>query len=241
MILIFFIIYGMIDIIDSLKTIETMKITIYSAKGSAGKTPIATNIALDREYAIGTNEQFHVFDSFIPDNRLLAVDLTEPFPAVPDGIDIVFDLAGAISEHSHSISSAIAQSDLVIVPIFNEVKSLTSGIGTINEVAKFNRSILVVATKLQKQSGEPFSGDWRQSRDYRNIADAVARFEVTVLPLKFSKAFDAIFEKEMSIRQLMSADPLAAYTYRDVAAQFDEVYNHIDKISHAEQKRSLRA
>lgn len=218
-----------------------MKITIYSAKGSAGKTPIATNIALDREYAIGTNEQFHVFDSFIPDDRLLAVDLTEPFPAIPADIDIVFDLAGAISEHSHSISSALAQSDLVIVPIFNEVKSLTSGIGTINEVVKFGRSILVVATKLQKQSGEHFTGDWRQSRDYRNIADAVARFDIPIIPLKFSKAFDAIFEKELSIRQLMGADPLAAYTYREVAAQFDEIYNHIDALSHAKQKRSLRA
>jgi len=29
-----------------------MKITVYSTKGSAGKTPIATNIALDRGYAV---------------------------------------------------------------------------------------------------------------------------------------------------------------------------------------------
>lgn len=208
-----------------------MKITIYSAKGSAGKTPIATNIALDREYAIGTNEQFHVFDSFIPDNRLLAVDLTEPFPEVPNGIDIVFDLAGAISEHSNSITSAVKQSDLVIVPIFNEVKSLTSGVGTINEIAKFTKSIVVVATKLQKQSGEKFTGDWQKSRDFQNVAEVIKAnidFDIPVLPLKFSKAFDAIFEKEMSISQIMASDPLAAYTYRDVAKQFDDIYKHID-------------
>lgn len=214
-----------------------MKITIYSAKGSAGKTPIATNIALDREYAIGTNEQFHVFDSFIPDDRLLAVDLTEAFPEIPDGIDIVFDLAGAISEHSNSISSALAQSDLVIVPIFNEVKSLNSGIGTIYEIAKFTKSIMVVATKLQKQSGEHFTGDWRKSRDFQNVSDAVGGmdidFEIPVLPLKFSKAFDAIFEKEMSIQQIMDSDPLSKYTYREVAAQFDEIYKHIDGGGHA--------
>lgn len=214
-----------------------MKITIYSAKGSAGKTPIATNIALDREYAIGTNEQFHVFDSFIPDNRLLAIDLTETFPDIPDDIDIVFDLAGTISEHSHSISSALAQSDLVIVPIFNEVKSLNSGIGTIREVAKFTNSVLVVATKLQKQSGERFTGDWRQSRDYQNIAEAVQNaamgFYIPVIPLKFSKVFDTIFEKELSISQIMSTDPLAAYTFRDVAKQFDAIYAHMDGVQHA--------
>lgn len=213
-----------------------MKITVYSAKGSAGKTPIATNIALDREYAIGTNEQFHVFDSFIPDNRLIAVDLTEPFPEIPEGIDIVFDLAGAISEHSNSITSAVKQSDLVIVPIFNEVKSLNSGIGTINEISKFTKSILVVATKLQKQSGEIFKGDWKQSRDFQNVAQAVSaniEFDVPVLPLKFSKAFDAIFEKEQPISQIMADDPLARYNYREVAAQFDDIYKYIDGEKHA--------
>ena len=208
-----------------------MKSTSYSAKGSAGNTPIATNIALDREYAIGTNEQFHVFDSFIPDNRLIAVDLTEAFPEIPDGIDIVFDQAGAISEHSNSITSAVKQSDLVVVPIFNEVKSLNSGIGTIHEVSKFTQSILAVATKLQKQSGERFTGDWRKSRDDQNVAEAVSssiNFDMPVLPLKFSKAFDAIFEKEQSIQQIMDNDPLAAYAYRDVSAQFDEIYKAID-------------
>ncbi len=221
-----------------------MRITVYSAKGSAGKTPIATNIALDREYAIGTNEAFHVFDSFIPDERLLALDLGESFPDIPPDIDIVFDLAGAISEHSHSIASALRQSDLVVVPIFNEVKSLNSGIGTLREVSKtpgLHGSLLVVATKLQKQSGERFKGDWRQSRDFQNIEVAVQEsgFDVLVLPLKFSKAFDAIFEQEMSIAQICAAEPLRKFNYREVAAQFDEIYNHIDAISHAQQKRSV--
>lgn len=223
-----------------------MKITVYSAKGSAGKTPIATNIALDREYAIGTNEAFHVFDSFIPDERLLALDLSERFPPIPDDIDIVFDLAGSISEHSHSITSAVSQSDLVIVPIFNEVKSLNSGIGTLREVSHvdgFHGELLVVATKLQKQSGERFQGDWRQSRDFQNIAAAVqeAGFVCPVLPLKFSKVFDVIFEKEMSVAQLREADPLAAYTYRDIGSQFDEIYSQIDRVAHAQQKQPIRA
>lgn len=216
-----------------------MKITLYSAKGSAGKTPIATNIALDRGFAIGTNEAFHVYDSFIPDNELFPLDLTETFPDFTDGIDIVFDLAGAISSASHSITSALKQSDLVIVPIFDEVKSLAGGLGTLREITRledFKAKILVVATKLKKQSNETFDkDDWKQSRAFQNIEAQVrgAGFDYPILPLKLSAVFDVIFEKEMSIAQLRKADPLAAYTYREISAQFDAIYKHIDEVANA--------
>lgn len=216
-----------------------MKITIYSSKGSAGKTPIATNIALERDYAIGTNEMFHVFDSFIPDHRLLAIDLTEAFPDIPDEIDIVFDLAGAMSAQSHSITSAVRQSDLVIVPIHNEVKSLHSGIGTLRQITQvdgFEGKCLIVGTKLQKGRKEQFGrNEWDKSADFLNIASAVrqAGFDYPLLPLKFSTAFDAIFEREKSIAQICASDPLAKYNFREVELQFAAIYQHIDEVDHA--------
>ena len=216
-----------------------MKITVYQAKGAAGKTPIATNIALDLEYAIGTNEAFHVYEGFIPEERLIALDLTESFPKVPDGIDIVFDLAGAISKASHSITSALLQSDLVIVPISNEVKSLMGGVGTLSEISQlkgFKGKILVVATKLKKGRKEFFGkNEWKKSADYLNVADAVkkAGFKVPVLPSKFSSAYDAIFERELSIAQICESDALAAYSFAEVKSQFDAIYKHIKKIRNA--------
>lgn len=224
-----------------------MKITAYQAKGGAGKTPIATNIALDREYAIGTNEAFHLYETFIPDDRLLSVDLTEAFPTIPDDIDIVFDLAGAISSQSHSITSALIQSDIVLVPIQNEVKSLHSGISTIREmerIAGFSGQIVVVATKLQKTKKDSFARDnWQESADFRNIESAVtsAGYTHRILPLKFSTAYDAIFEREMSIADICAADPLAAYSFRDANRQFQTLYDTIDELTHAQQKQSRRA
>lgn len=208
-----------------------MKITVYSAKGSAGKTPIATNIALDKGYALGTNELYHVFDSFFPEEKLLPIDPHEEFPEIPDNIDIVFDLAGSISKQSPSISSAIVQSDLVIVPIYNEIKSLNAGIHTILEVSNFTKNILVIATKLQKQKNDVFS-NWNDSLDFKNIekmVNANVTFPVPLLPLKFSKVFDMIFEKEKSINQIIEEDALAKYTYRDVAKQFNDIYSFIEK------------
>lgn len=209
-----------------------MKITVYSTKWSAGKTPIATNIALDREYAVGTNEPYHVFDSFIPDHRLLWLDLNEPFPDIGEDIDIVFDLAWSISKNALSITSAIKQSDVVLVPIYNEVKSIKAGLNTIAEVLKFNRNVVVIATKLQKKKKSDVFDNWSECEDVKNISGAVRELiwkDIPILPLKYSAVFDAIFEEEKSIRQLMQWSWLAAYQYREVAEQFDNIYKLIDE------------
>ena len=207
-----------------------MKITLYNIKGWAGKTPIATNIVLDREYALATNEPYNILSTFIPEDRLLNVELEVPFPSIPDHIDIVFDLAWSISKKSLSIPSAIEQSDVVIVPIYNELKCLSAGLNTIIEVANFNKNIIVVATKLIKQKGD-HSPDWKQCQDFKNIERMIQSkidFKIPILPLKLSKAFDLIFEHETSIEWLQKANPLAHYTYREVRNQFDDLYFLID-------------
>jgi len=57
-----------------------MKITVYSQKGWAGKTPISTNIVLERGYALGTNQPNIFFHKFIPNNSLIVTEMETPFP-----------------------------------------------------------------------------------------------------------------------------------------------------------------
>ena len=207
-----------------------MKITVYNIKGSTGKTPIATNIALDREYAIVTNEKYHILGDIFPDDRVLQAPANEAFPEFPNNIDLVFDLGGFIEEGSNSITSALKQSDCVIIPVNNELKALRNTLATIDEVSQFNSNILIVATKLEKK--DRLSGKWELGDDFLNIQKVIhgiTGVEYPVLPLKLSKVFETIFEEEKSIAQLVGEGGLPAYTFREVKDQFDEIYKHLDK------------
>lgn len=213
-----------------------MIISVYSCKGGSGKTPIATNIALDKDFAIGTNDPYHVFELIFEDDRLLTTTLEQPFPEIPSSVDIVFDLGGAISPLAYSITSALEQSDLVIIPICNEIKALNGGVNTIREVSRFCKNVIVVCTKLEKKRSDDFVDDWTQSKDYKDIyskvqpvAKNVLGSKIPVLPLKYSTAFNAIFDRSASIAQIMKADTLLNHAYAKTQNQIKNLYKEIDK------------
>lgn len=211
---------------------EFMKITIYSIKGSAGKTPIAVNIALEKGWALGTNEPVNLLDQIINEDQFMTIEPKDAFPALPDDFPIVFDLAGHISKDaSASIRSAVEQSNVVLVPVYNELKCLHAGIATLTELQAFKTDIVIVATKLQKQKGEYFK-DWNDSADCKNIRAVIEHAtgkEYPIFPLKFSKVFDTIFEQERSINQIMDANGLAKHTYREIGQQFDTLMSYLEK------------
>ena len=210
------------------------KISIFCSKGSTGKTPLAMNMFYDFGYNIGTNEPYNVIEDLVQDNQMMTVGLNESFPDLPHEIDMIFDLAGAISEDARSITSAIKQSDLVIVPINNEYKALKAGIHSIAEVMKYNKNVIVVATKLNKQKIDTFSNNnWKESADFKEVKEAVHTVfddSIEVLPLKFSTAFDTIFEREKSVKQICKEDPLLRHAYRVVELQMELIYSELKKV-----------
>lgn len=206
-----------------------MKITIYSTKGSAGKTPIALNMAFDRGYGVATNEIYHILGSVLPEEQMLAVKPDEAFPELPDEIDMVFDLGGYIEGGSASILSALRQSDVVLVPVFNTFQAINGGYNTIREVREHNPNIVIIATKLERK--DKYSGQWERGEDFVNIRDrlfGLLEAEYPIFPLKASKGFDAIIDHEKSLRQLVAEGGLNGYAYREPAQQFDAIYQYLD-------------
>jgi len=212
-----------------------MIITVFSAKGGVGKTPISTNIAFDLGYVIGTNDEYHGFGVVerIDDDRLLVVAPGEEFPPVPNDVDVVFDLGGTLSgESAPSIRSAIKQSDLVLVPVSNETKAIISGINSIQQVREITENIVVVATKLKRASNENAAHPWSESRDFQNIKtqiEAGTGRSWSFLPLRFSAGFDALFDQEKSLRELVGEGGMHAHHFAMPAHQFEEIYETIKR------------
>lgn len=213
-----------------------MKITVFSAKGGVGKTPISYNIAKDRGYAIGTNETYHVLDQVMPEDQLIAIPPNHEFPQFGDDIDIVFDLGGAIgADSAASILSAVRQSDIVFVPINNEYKSINGGFHTIRELQIHNLNIALIVTKITKRKNE-IIGTWYQSADFKEVTSAIFGLmerEFPAFPLKTSAVFDNIFDRELSVAQICALGGVDQYHYAAVRDQFADIYKFIEEGAHA--------
>lgn len=213
-----------------------MKLTVFSAKGGVGKTPISTNIAFDRDCMIATNDEYHGFDvveRIKGEDRCMVIQPSETFPTFPDDWDVVFDLGGTLSGASApSIRSAIEQSDAVLIPVSSEIKAIMSAVATLEAVQAINQNILLVATKLKRGSNETGVHPWTTCKEFLRIKETVeglSKREWPMLPLKFSAAFDAIFEQEKSLRELVAGGGADGYHYRLPSHQFDEIYEHLTR------------
>ena len=210
-----------------------MKILVYTPKGGVGKTPIAVNISKEKDILIATNEKYHIYDHIMSDEQFLFVDMNESFPNFGNH-DVIFDLAGSIGANSQSIKSAISMSDIVIVPTTFEFKSMIAGISIIPQFLKINKNIkiIVIVTKIRKHKSDNFVGNnWDKSKDFVDVKsifkDKLPDIAMSFLPLKESKVFDNIFENGSSIQELIKNSGLAAYSYKDVALQFKDIYKKI--------------
>lgn len=211
-----------------------MKLSIYTAKGGAGKTPLAMLFAIDKEFAVGTNDAVDAYSDFFEDERLLFVAKEEEFPEIPKSIDIVFDLAGSASRSDVAALSALKQSDLVIVPIRNSRLSIKHGLKTIKSVSEITKNIIVVATQLRSKT-KPKNAPWEEAEDFIQISNALETlndeisFKPKALPLKFSEAFDDVTEFCQSIHQKAESSPLARYTHKELLHQIDNLYSEVSK------------
>ncbi|MGK0271323.1 MAG: hypothetical protein ACI88H_001981 [Cocleimonas sp.] len=208
-----------------------MRLTIYSSKGGVGKTPISVLFAVDKGFAVGSNESSKKRDMYVehmPEDMYLKNPMDEPFPLIPDGIDIVFDMAGHMTKYDHALVSAIKQSDVVIVPMWNNENALNYGKDTLEEIQSIAKRVIVVATRLKRKKKESYL-PWEEVADFKAVVNATAEIDsgLVVLPLKYSDVYDTICKNFTSFHKMADSSKLFASGQKEMLAQIDNIYKEV--------------
>lgn len=192
-----------------------MKITVMNFKGGVGKTSFALNIALMRGCAIVTNDVFSPLERVMSPKKILKLFPTNEIPKFPKKLDLVFDLGGHIDPRT---IDALKQSDVVVIPVFGDYLSTQTSLECISEVLPLHSNIIVVANRAEPG-------------DYDKLKILVDKFYpgLPVFPLNKSKAFENVFKKRRSLKDMAESGGLEGYSYRTVFLQFLEIVKHIEK------------
>ena len=178
-----------------------MKITIWSKKGGVGKTSLAYNIARDLDLFLISND-----DSIIE----LAYPNKSKIMQYPKLIDnVVYDFGGFVDD---SIKNILDNSDLIIIPMLNDLNSFKKTISTLNDID--TRKVLIVANKANKD-------------DFREIEEFFKNKNIKTLELPETRIFKKAFLEKKSINQIVNANKFHRYTYRNIAEKYNNILDYI--------------
>lgn len=187
-----------------------MVVSIFNKKGGVGKTPISVSLAKDLECYLLSNDD-SVIEDVLPDQAkiLEKMQLVE---------NCIYDFGGFVDA---GVIDIIKHSDLVIVPCFNDIDALKRTIKTIGEIEAITKKILVVATRTEKED------------DLENIKTTVKKYfpKIDVLELKKSRIFSTVVETGMSVSEIVNDNPLARFTYRNIAGQYNDLLKYVKGVS----------
>lgn len=202
-------------LLDQLQTIA-LQVAFYVPKGGPGKTPHAKNWALTSNAGIITNEPHSPIDIGMPEGSVLKLRPGEPFPEVPKGMNVVYDLGGYPEQ---SLVPVLKRADVTVVPVFNQLQAIQHAIHALPEITRLARRVVILITKVQSAQDEAaVRGALRQA----GVIDA----KTPVFVSKQSRAFDRVMETAKPVHQMCAEVPLFAHAFHDVAAQLEALYSY---------------
>ncbi len=193
-----------------------MQIAIYNQKGGAGKTMLATQIALYYDATIFELDPYGVLTQTLNEDRVVKLNLEDSIPTIEDG-DVVYDFGGFDDERLDSLKDL----DLIIIPFQPTINSLGTTVKSFFRVYKMNIPILFVVNGYMKED---------------DVEDAVEflleqlAIDVQFASIPHTRALQTAENSSVSVIELANSGGLKGHTYKKIGMLFQDLFSKIDKL-----------
>jgi len=190
----------------------------FSLKGGVGKTSLASSISLELRFInqpvpVITNDPISPLEDLLGKEHALLIKQNDEIPnTFNKDDDVIIDLGGFVDERSIPV---LEKAKTIIIPTLGSYLSLSGLVGTLQEVEKFNKNIVIVLNRVDK----------KEEHKVISFIEGIGNYPI--FSIKTSKCFENIHYQKKSVAQMMEEEPLRRRSYDGVSKQIWQIINHL--------------
>ena len=192
--------------------------TFFSLKGGVGKTSLASAISLELSFInqpvpVITNDPISPLEDLLGSENAMIIQQDQDLPnAFSKDENVIIDLGGFVDQRSIPV---LENAKLIVIPTLGSFLSLVGLVGTIQEVERFNKNIVVVINRMDK----------KEEQSVRTFINEKGNYPI--FSVKSSKCFENMHYQKKSVAQMMKEEPLRRRSYDGVSKQIWAIINHL--------------
>ena len=192
--------------------------TFFSLKGGVGKTSLASAISLELSWInqpvpVITNDPISPLEDLLGSENAMLIQQGQEIPnTFGKDEDVIIDLGGFVDDRSIPV---LENAKTIVIPTLGSFLSLSGLVGTLQEVERFNKNIVVVINRVDKKEEESVRTFIKEKGDY------------PIFSVKSSKCFENIHYQKKSVAQMMVEQPLRRRSYDGVSKQIWQIITHL--------------